>query len=686
LRAWPIFDRGTSPRLLRRAAGILCWIVSADPLLEVLILLAAAVLVVTLARRVGLPPILGYLICGIALGPHALGLAAESGASRLLAELGIVFLLFTLGLEFSWPRMVAMRREVFGIGSAQVLLTSAAVAGIAIALGVAVLPAVVIGGAVAFSSTPIILQQLTEQGELNRTHGRVAFSVVLFQDLAVVPFLVLAGVLAAADTEFSVARVAAAVGLGVLAVGFVLVAGRYLLRPLLYEIAHSRLRELFTLAVLLIALGAAWVSHAAGLSMATGAFLAGMLLAETEYRHQVEAVIRPFRDILLGLFFLSVGMLLDLRVLSGEFLLVVALAFGMMVLKTGLMTAIARVSGIPPFKALRTGIVVGIGGEFGIAVLTILLKGEVLDPAVVQPLLVAIVLSMVLSPLLLRNNRRIVRAVLGESGPPTPRPEETIAGETRDVARREHVILCGFGRVGQNVARVLESQGFEYIALDLDPARVRNARQAGDPVVFGDSADPEVLQGVGVANASAVVVTFASPSTSMGIIRSVRDLRADLPILVRTADDTRLAELRAAGATEVVPETFEASLMLVSHTLMLLGTPVSRVVRTLSHIRENRYATLRNIFRREGALAIDESHDHREELKTVVIPPGAWSVGRSIAEVRARGAEVSFTGVRRHGILGRDPAAEMLLRDGDVVVLFGLPEQLEHAEAVLLAG
>ncbi len=658
-----------------------------DPLTQVLLLLAAALLVVAIARRLGLPAILGYLVVGTLLGPFAFGLIDESGTTRLLAELGVVFLLFTLGLEFSWPRMVAMRREVFGLGTAQVVATTAVASTLAAAVGVDWPSAIVIGGAVAMSSTAIILQQLTEQSELNRTHGRIAFSVLLFQDLAVVPFLVLAGVLSVADEAFSLRRASVTVGLGVLAVGVVLLAGRYLLRPLLYEIAHSRVRELFTLAVLFVALGSAWTSHAAGVSMAAGGFLAGVMLAETEYRHQVEAVIKPFRDILLGLFFITVGMLLDLRLLWRDFVLIAGLWLAITLIKAAIMAVVVRASGLNWFKSVRAAVVLSIGGEFGIALLTILLQaGSPGTSTVVQPLFVAIVLSMVTSPFMLRNNRALARMVLGERGPATPTAQDRESDSTAELALREHVIICGFGRVGQNVARVLESQGFEYIALDLDPARVRNARQAGDPVVYGDSSDDELLRQVGLENASAVVITFASPAVSLGIIRGVRLRRADVPILVRTQDDTRLTELMDAGATEVVPETFEASLMLVSHTLMLLNVPVSRVVRTVGGIRTNRYATLRNIFRREDALPIDDAHAYREELKSVVVPPGAWAVGRAIEDVRARGAEVAFTGVRRQGILGREPASDMRLREGDIVVLYGLPEALEHAEAVLLAG
>jgi CPA2 family monovalent cation:H+ antiporter-2 len=326
-----------------------------------------------------------------------------------------------------------------------------------------------------------------------------------------------------------------------------------------------------------------------------------------------------------------------------------------------------------------------IGGEFGIALLTITLRGNLVEPRWGEPLLVAIVLSMVLSPLILSNNKRIARFLLRESGPPATAIERE-AASTGKIAAREHVILCGFGRVGQNVARVLESQGFEFIALDLDPARIRAARQTGDPVLFGDSADEEMLVAAGLENASAVVVSFSEPTTALGIVRSIRRLRAEVPVLVRTPDDARLAELREAGATEVVPETFEASLMLVSQVLMLLRMPMSQVMRTVGQIRSTRYAILRNVVTRDGEQPIEETHELAEEVKSVVLPPQAWAIGRTIDEARAHGANVTFTGIRRQGILGREPDGDARLRDGDIVVIYGPAEALEHAEAILLAG
>ncbi|HEY2341123.1 MAG TPA: cation:proton antiporter [Steroidobacteraceae bacterium] len=658
-----------------------------SPLAQALILLAGSVFLITLVRRLALPTSFAYLLVGLALGPHAFGVVSDSGTTRLLAELGVAFLLFTLGLDFSLPRMLAMRREVFGLGALQVLATAAMFAAIGHLLGIRWLISVVLGGAVAMSSTAMLLQQLTERAELNRTHGRLAFAMLLFQDLAFVPFFALGAMLSAGEERFALKESLEALASGVLALIGVLAAGRWLLRPLFHEISHSRLRELFTLTVLLVVLASAWVSHLAGLSFALGAFLAGMMLAETEYRYQIDAAIRPFRDLLLGLFFVSVGMLLNLHLLGrpSELAIAFAMLLTLVILKALLAALVTWPFTHSRFKALRTGIVMSIGGEFGIALCTVLLQARLVPETLGEPLLVAIVVSMVLSPVILNHNKRVARFLLHEHAPAltaADREEEA----TQEIAQREHVILCGFGRVGQNVARVLESQGFEYIALDLDPARIRAARQAGDPVMFGDSADEEMLARAGIAQASALVISFSDPATSLGILRSVRRMHPDLPVLVRTADDARLRELQEAGATDVVPETFEASLMLVSHVLMLLRVPVTRVVRLLGEIRNSRYAVLRNIVRRGEPRVVDETSEQHEEIKSVVVPPGAWAVGRSLNEVRNRGVAVTFTGVRRHGILGREPGAETVLRDGDIVVIYGQPEELERAEAVLLAG
>jgi len=659
-----------------------------DPLTQVLALLLATVLVVGLARRVGLPPVLGYLLVGVLVGPHVLGILGDPARTQLLAEIGVVFLLFTLGLEFSWPRMVAMRREVFGLGSVQVLLTAALFVGVGRWLGLSWLAAVVIGGALSMSSTAIVIRQLSEQAEINRTHGRLTFAILLFQDLAFVPLLALASALAdGTPAHFDLGAILRAVASGFAALLIVLLAGRYLMRPLFLEIAQSRLRELFMLAVLFVVLASAWITEHAGLSLALGGFLAGMLLAETEYRHQVEAVIRPFRELLLGLFFISVGMLLDVQLIAQQFWLIFATVLGLVVLKV--LAAALAVRGFVDsnFKALRTALLQGGGGEFGVALLTLMIKApnSVAPNAVVQPLLLALVVTMVAAPFGIRYNKTMARFLLRQKGPPL-RPLEREVAATREVARREHVILCGYGRVGQNIARVLESQGFEYIAVDLDARKVAYARQAGHAVIFGDCSDEEVLEGCGLVNASALVVSFADTGAAMSIVRAVRHLRQDVPVLVRTADDAGVEELRELGATEVVPETFEASLMLAAQVLSLLNVPNPRVLATMDEIRRARYVTLRGELLPYTPGGAVEGEASQEGISSIVIPPLAWAVGRTLEEVRARGAEVAFTALRRQGITGREPDNATVLRGGDVLVVYGQPQAIEHAETILLAG
>jgi CPA2 family monovalent cation:H+ antiporter-2 len=655
------------------------------PLLQILILLTASVFVVAGVRKLALPAILGYLAVGMLLGPNALRWAVDNETTRLLADFGVVFLVFTLGLEFSLPRLLAMRWEVLGVGGAQVVVTTAIVAVGAIALlGVATPVAIILGGAVAMSSTAIIISQLTEQSENNRTHGRLAVAICLFQDLSFPLFLGLTSPLAGGG-QAAASHIAAAIGIAALALLVVLAAGRWLLRPLFILIASVRSTELFSLAVLLAVLASAWATQSAGLSLALGAFLAGMMLAETEFRHQIEATIRSYREVLLGLFFITVGMLLDVPLLLRTLPLVTAILVGMLLLKTAVVAVAAEPVAKNWFKALRTGIVVSQGGEFGFALLTLLLRRDLADSSIVQPLLAATVLSMVASPMLIRHNRLLTRAILREAGPPETESSRE-ARATLAVAERDHVVICGFGRVGQNIARVLEQTGFEYLALDLDHYRIRIGRQAGDPVVYGDAAQIAVLENVGLAHASCVVITFANPAVSLKILRAVRALRLDVPVLVRTQDDTRLEELQAAGATEVVPETFEASLMLLSHLLVLLKLPVARVIRTVNDIRSHRYGMLRQIFRAAGAEFLDDSHAFREELHSVILPPHAWAVGKSIAELIGRGSQAAVSAVRRDGIVGREPSSDTVFKEGDVVVVCGTPEAVEHAETLLLMG
>ena len=652
---------------------------------NILLLLASAVLVVSVFRRLALPPVLGYIVVGMLLGPQALGLFSTSDETRFLAEFGVVFLLFTLGLEFSLPRLLAMRRELVGLGGVQVLVTSSLAAAVASWAGVPLPSAIVLGGAVAMSSTVIVIKQLPEQQELNQSHGRCAVATLRgFRTWPSAPSSIFVSH-SAHGGQLVPLQIATTLLKAAAAFIVVLAAGHWLLRPLFHEIAHKRSPELFTLTVLLIALGSAWTMHAVGVSVAAGGFLAGMMVAETEYRHQVEADIRPFRDILLGLFFISIGMLLDFRLLGNQIAAVSLLLLALIVGKGMIILLLSRYALGDWRRSVRAGLVLAHGGEFGIALLALGLQERVLDQALAQTLLAGIVISMALSPLLIRHNRGIARWLFFGKDPDASTLERELEA-TRTVAGRQHVIICGYGRVGQNIARILEQEGFEYIALDLDAYRVRKAREAGDPVSYGDASQRDVRENVGLANASVVVISFPDIAGALKTVRMVKEIRPEAPVLVRTRDDTELDALKKAGATEIVPDSLEATLMLVSQLLMLLDVPVSRVVHKVADIRSHRYSTFRNIFRKEDARVLDESHAFREQLQTVTLPPGAGAVGRSLADLRLPDSGILVTAIRRHGIVGRQPRGDTVLKAEDVLVLYGTPESLEHAETLLLTG
>ncbi len=653
---------------------------------SILILLAVAVLIVAALKRVKLPAIIAYLATGFLVGPHVLGWIADSADTRSLAEFGVVFLLFTLGLEFSLPRLIVMRKAVFVLGGLQVLLTTAGTALAAWLLGAKAPVAIVIGGAFAMSSTAIVVKQLAEQNELNLQHGRLSIAVLLFQDLAVIPFLILIpGLAHGIGTEFAAELLWTFVK-GALAVIVILAFGRWLLRPLFHQIATTRSAELFTLAVLLFTLAAAWSTAALGLSLALGAFLAGMMLAETEYRHQVEADIRPFRDILLGLFFVTVGMLLNPHTVLRHWWLLIVSVMALMLFKTVLVALLARLLGGDRATALRTGMALNQGGEFGFALLALGLAQAAIRAPLAEFGLAVIVLSMLVSPFCLRYSGVLAARLfpLDESAAEHDRLQHDIGRQQLHL--ENHVVIVGYGRVGQNVARFLEPEGFEFVALDLDPVRVKHAREAGDPVYYGDGTNPVVLKAAGVERARAVVITYFRIPVALRILEQVKKLRPDMPVLVRTRDDVDLDKLMQAGATEVIPETMESSLMVASHLLHLLGMPMGKILRKVQEVRGHRYSLLRSVFRGQDALPIDPSHAFREQLYTVTLTAGARAIGKSIGELNLKAAKVVVTALRREGVVGRQPPTDTVLKEDDVLVLWGTPEDLENGEQILLGG
>lgn len=655
-------------------------------LTDVLILLAVSVVIVAAFRRLALPPILGYLFVGVIAGPHALGWVEHNEATRFLGEIGVVFLLFTIGLEFSISQFLAMRRTLLGLGGTQVLGGTVSGGIIAWALNIPWQAALVVGGALSMSSTAIVIKQLTDQLELQAPHGRLALGILLFQDLAAVPFLVMIPILAGGTSQALELALLYALLKGIGALAIMLALGHWALRPLFHEVATSRSRELFTLTVLLISLAAAWITSIMGLSLALGAFLAGMMLSETEYRHQIETDIRPFRDVLLGLFFITVSMQLDLALFPSLWPWIVLLVLGLVLGKGFLIALLTRIAGYDNETALRTGTILGHGGEFGFALLALALSTGLLSVQDSQPILAAVVISMVLAPILIRHNGPLAKTLFAR-----PRLEEPIR-QSREIAAAihkpaGHVIICGFGRIGQNMASFLREESFPYVALDLDPLRIKQAWETGEQVFYGDATHREILEAAGLEHARALVISFDDIPGALKILHSARTLHSDLPILVRTRDGTGLTPLLDAGATEVVPETLEASLMLAFQLLLLLGMPLDKVIQRMDEVRSDRYQLLQTFFRKAKSAHEDQGDRDRRSLRSVILPAGAFAVGNRLENLGLENERVMLTAVRRgEKGQGQPPHPDLVLEAGDVLLLLGTPERIEEAERRLLFG
>ncbi|MHB8428103.1 MAG: cation:proton antiporter domain-containing protein [Acidiferrobacterales bacterium] len=650
---------------------------------HILILLGVAVALVAVFRYLNLPHVLAYLCAGVLIGQFGLAWIPNVQGIRELAEFGLVFLMFSIGLEFSLPQLLAMKRMVLGLGGAQVLLSVLLIGSVAWMLGIPVRAAIVIGGALSLSSTAISLKQLVEQVEQHSRHGWAAIGVLLFQDLAVIPFLIGIPMLAGGQAQSALITLGWAVLKGVVVLLAILLVGPAILRPMFHRVALSRSREFFMLTVLLITLASAWLTRLAGLSLALGAFVAGIMIGETEYRHQVESDILPFRDVLLGLFFVTIGMLLNLSVVRSMWPWVVGSLIAMLVLKTGIITLLGRVFGLEKGVSLRTGLVLAESGEFGFALLIQAQHVHLLPDRVTDSVLATMVLSMMLAPLIIRYNGRIAMRAVPDYRERRRSNLDSIHAETKGA--QGHVIICGYGRSGQNLAWMLKQESLSSIALDLDPVRVRDARDAGEAVIYGDAARSDILQAAGLMRARAMVISFVDVPVALRILGAVRQLRPEMPVIVRTMDDRDLDQLKAAGAVEVVPESLEGSLMMGSHLLMLLDVPVSRVLRQVQTVRRDRYRMLHGFF--HGAASEDEAEEsYRQRLHSVMLSAGAYAVAKRLGDLGLERHGVVVTAVRRSGISGSSPSADIHLTDGDVLVLYGTPEALNQAEKILLQG
>jgi CPA2 family monovalent cation:H+ antiporter-2 len=649
----------------------------------ILILLSCAVLGVALFRTLRLPPMLAYFLIGLLLGPHTFGLLPDTEANRELAEFGVVFLMFSIGLEFSLPQLYAMRRTVFGLGGAQVALTTVIVMLAAYIFGLDWRTGLVLAGALAMSSTAIVSKLLVERVELNSRHGKLAIGVLLFQDLAVVPLLILIPSLALPDGNI-VAILAIALAKAAVALLILLVFGKRLINPWFDLVAHQQSRELFVMNVLMVTLMLAFATKWAGLSYALGAFIAGMLISETRYRYQVESDIAPFRDILMGLFFITVGMLLNIGELASQLGWVLLLLVVFIAAKALLITQLGRLFRHESGVSIRAGIVLAQAGEFSFVILAQGTEHGLLAGSTMQIVLAASLLSMVLAPFIIQHNGRLGMLFSRSYERKRERWVQGIEHLGRQLS--DHVVICGYGRSGQYLSRFLIQENIPFIALDIDPARVREAATAGENVVYGDAGRRVVLQAAGAARAKALVISYNDLHSSMKILHVMQEHYPHVPVIVRTVDDSNMEKYLDAGAAEVVPEILEGSLMLASHALVLLGVPLSRVVKRIRQFREERYQLFRGFFHGLSDYDLDARDEDQLRMHSVVLPAAAYACGKRLIDLWLQEFQVEVKSIRRRNLKGQEPTPDSILLEGDVVVLQGTPDNLASAEERLLTG
>jgi CPA2 family monovalent cation:H+ antiporter-2 len=563
---------------------------------EAILFLVTAGIVVPLFHRLRISPVLGFLGAGALLGPFGLGRFADAhpwlapftigNRSEIahLAEFGVIFLMFMIGIELSWERLRVLRRLVFGLGAIQVAASAAVIAGILVVLDQPVAGAVLVGLALALSSTAVVLPVLAEQRRLGTPAGRTSFAILLFQDLAVAPILFAIAVLGRKDGGDLGGALALALGQAAIALLVIVVAGRVALRPLFHLVARTRSPELFMAACLLVIVATALVAAGSGLSMTLGAFVAGLLLAETEYRRAIEATIDPFKGLLLGVFFVSVGMNLDPAQLVAAPGAILGLSLGLLLIKGAVVLAGGRIMGIPRSVALETALLIGPGGEFAF----VLIGGAMVAGLVPEPVggaaLIVTTVTMIAIPGLAALGRRIGRRVSKESlgrarAEPVPDPQQN------------RVIVAGYGRVGRLVGEMLKRHAISFIALDSDPARVAEQRRLGSPVYFGDSANTEMLRRCDIATARALVVTLDNPRAVEAVVQAARAERPDLTIVARARDARHATQLYEMGVDDAVPETIEASLQLSEAVLVDVGVPMGHVIASI-HERRDEFRTM----------------------------------------------------------------------------------------------
>lgn len=650
--------------------------------LEILAILSSAVFTVWLFRRLKLPAILAYLVAGMLVGEHGLKIAQEQVDYDHFAELGIVFLLFTLGLEFSVPRLMAMRNLVLAVGSLQVGISLLIFLIAGMFFGLSFESAFVVGSILALSSTAIVIRQLSETGAMKRRSGQLSVAILLFQDVAVVPLLIIIPMLATNGENSMVLALMLAMFKGVIVVILLLFIGKWLLPKVFNIIAQVRTDELFVLTTLLVTLLASALTQWFGLSMALGAFLAGMMLGESEYKHQLEADIRPYRDILLGLFFITVGMKLDVGLLLSSPLNLVILMLSFMLVKLMVIKVLAVRAGESSKNAWAAGLMLAQMGEFGFVLIALANQVELLPSDVSSMLLGAGVISMAITPYMIDKARSWSIFLSQEKSPQSNDLEQL----PENKALEDHVIICGFGRVGQTVSRFLKQEKIDFVAIDIDPLRTRTAREAGENVLFGSSRQTELLKAAHLSKAKLVVIAFGEDKQSVEVIQKVRTLAPEVPILVRTRNDDQLDMLHNAGANEVVPESLEGSLMLVSQVLSLTGVPFSRIVRRVQLERKNHYNHLHGFFQGEHTDMSPGAIERIEFAHAILINENSFGCGKTISSLNLEQRRVHIISFKRDNIETEYPDENTVLQAQDTLIVRGKPRRVERVERFMQEG
>ena len=643
---------------------------------DLLLLLFFAIISVIVFRQLRLSNIVAYLFTGFMLGPSLLNILSSYHELELISEFGIVFLMFSLGLEFSLNKLVDMRRSVFGVGLLQVIVSFFMFYFLSYLFGLTWQQSFAVAAVLTMSSTAIIVKVLADQQRLHSKPGKLAIAILLFQDLAVVPFLIVISIIATPHAEGGVVLpLLIAFVKGAFAVAVLLSIGRWLLPRFFYEMGRLRFDEVFILSSLFVTLLAAWFTQLLGLSMTLGAFLAGMMLAESHYRHQLSADIRPFKDILMAMFFISIGTLLHFAVLRDNFIILCLIVLGVMLAKMLTITFAALIMREKLTNALGVGIALAQMGEFGFILIALASKYQLLDQQLSSLLIATGVISMSLTPVLVKYSQNITREVLHHSEKMF-RFQKTLPGQFID-----HTIICGYGRVGQIVSRFLKSESLPFIVLDRDPMRVKEAREGGEQIEFGDASRREILLVAGIEKARLLIITFDDLQRSMALLEQIRALNPDIKVLVRTKDDRGLDKLQQAGATEVIPEVLEGSLMLVAHVLFLSGVPRRRILQRLDCERKSKYQHLHGFYYGTESKKA-KSEWFIEPLHAVVLSENSEIVGSYVEQLHLSGVIIKSL----HRKEGQEVviSEEVRFKAGDVVLMQGEKRALLLAEKILL--